>query len=103
MRPDSHAKESPAEAPIFDLGIENVGIVARRGNAEAEARRGDARQPAGVVRWGWVEPPVYRRGDLPVAARFSGLAILEQADSTTVIEPGNRVAVGPIGNVTVEV
>jgi N-methylhydantoinase A len=52
---------------------------------------------------GWVETPVYRRHDLPAAARFDGPAILEQADCTTVIEPGNRVIVDPIGNVIVDI
>jgi N-methylhydantoinase A len=52
---------------------------------------------------GWAETPVYVREQLPAAARFAGPAIVEQLDCTTVIEPGNRVEVDPIGNLIVSV
>jgi len=52
---------------------------------------------------GWRETPVYVREQLPLAAIFAGPAIVEQLDCTTVIEPGNRVAVDPIGNLIVTV
>ena len=52
---------------------------------------------------GWVETPVYLRERLPIDAAFAGPAIVEQLDCTTVIEPGNRVAVDPIGNLIVTV
>ena len=52
---------------------------------------------------GWVETPVYVREQLPPDARFVGPAILEQLDCTTVIEPGNHVAVDAIGNLIVGV
>ncbi|MFL6663587.1 MAG: hydantoinase/oxoprolinase family protein [Rhizobacter sp.] len=51
----------------------------------------------------WIETPVYRRQNLPVGACFEGPAILEQADCTTVVEPGNRVRVDSIGNLIVSV
>ncbi len=35
--------------------------------------------------------------------RFDGPAIVEQLDCTTVVEPGQRVAVDPIGNLIVSV
>jgi N-methylhydantoinase A len=47
--------------------------------------------------------PIYVREHLPVGARFDGPAIVEQLDCTTVIEPGNRVEVDPIGNLIVSV
>jgi N-methylhydantoinase A len=52
---------------------------------------------------GWHETPVYLRERLPAQARFTGPAIVEQLDCTTVIEPGNRVEVDPIGNLIVSV
>ena len=52
---------------------------------------------------GWIETPVYQRELLPVAARFSGPAIVEQLDCTSVVEPGDRVEVDPIGNMIVSV
>jgi len=47
--------------------------------------------------------PIYVREHLPAGARFEGPAIVEQLDCTTVIEPGNRVEVDPIGNLIVSV
>jgi len=47
--------------------------------------------------------PIYVREHLPAGARFDGPAIVEQLDCTTVIEPGQRVAVDPIGNLVVRV
>ena len=47
--------------------------------------------------------PVYRRDWLPQGAAFAGPAIVEQLDATTVIEPGNRVALDALGNLIVTV
>lgn len=52
---------------------------------------------------GWQPTPVYRRDLLPVAAKFAGPAIVEQLDSTTVVEPGNIVTLDPIGNLLIAV
>ena len=50
---------------------------------------------------GWRETPVYDRGRLPLSATFGGPAIINQLDCTTVIEPGNRVALDPLGNLII--
>jgi N-methylhydantoinase A len=50
-----------------------------------------------------VATPVYRRERLPRGALFSGPAIIEQLDATTVIEPGNRVELDALGNLIVTV
>jgi N-methylhydantoinase A len=52
---------------------------------------------------GWEETPVYRRETLGVGARFTGPAILEQLDATTVVEPGDRVCVDALGNLEITV
>ncbi|HEY2560034.1 MAG TPA: hydantoinase/oxoprolinase family protein [Caldimonas sp.] len=52
---------------------------------------------------GWRETPIYVRERLPLAARFEGPAIVEQLDCTSVVEPGQRVAVDAIGNLIVSV
>ena len=52
---------------------------------------------------GWVDTPVYRREYLPVEANFNGPAIVEQLDSTTVVEPGNTVTVDKLGNLILKV
>jgi len=52
---------------------------------------------------GWQDTPVYDRERLPRGADFIGPAILEQLDTTVVIDPGNRVAVDTLGNLIVTV
>ncbi len=51
----------------------------------------------------WIETPVYLREQLPLGAEFAGPAIVEQLDCTTVVEPGNRVAMDSIGNLIITV
>ena len=74
------------------------------GNA-MKATLGEARRATRPV-WfdgDWHETPIYQREWLPVGARFIGPAIVEQLDTTIVIEPGNRVTRDPIGNLLVSV
>jgi N-methylhydantoinase A len=49
----------------------------------------------------WLETPVYQRNCLPETVE--GPAIIEQLDCTSVLEPGNRARVDPLGNLQVEV
>jgi N-methylhydantoinase A len=51
---------------------------------------------------GWRHTDVWSRLDLPKGARIDGAAILEQADATTVIEPGLSGRVDALGNLIVE-
>ncbi|MBM3220679.1 MAG: hydantoinase/oxoprolinase family protein [Candidatus Rokubacteria bacterium] len=51
----------------------------------------------------WHDTPIYRRERLAVGVRFDGPAIVEQLDSTTVIEPGDRVEVDTLGNLIITV
>jgi N-methylhydantoinase A len=52
---------------------------------------------------GFRDTPVYQREKLPQGAKFTGPAIIEQLDCTTVIEPGNRVELDALGNLLVTV
>ncbi len=52
---------------------------------------------------GWHDTPVYMRGDLAPGMRFDGPAIIEQSDTTTVVEPGMDVVVDLKGNLLVKV
>lgn len=52
---------------------------------------------------GWQDTPVYDRERLPRNVSFAGPAILEQLDTTVVIEPGNQVNVDKLGNLIVSV
>ena len=51
----------------------------------------------------WVETPIYARERLPIDAAFSGPAIIEQMDTTIVIEPGDRVTGDAQGNLIIHV
>jgi N-methylhydantoinase A len=50
----------------------------------------------------WRDTDVFARLDLPVGARITGPAVLEQADATIVIEPGMTGRVDALGNLFVE-
>jgi N-methylhydantoinase A len=52
---------------------------------------------------GWQPTPVYQRDWLPRDARFTGPAIVEQLDTTVVIEPGDRAERDALGNLRVRV
>jgi N-methylhydantoinase A len=51
----------------------------------------------------WHDTPVYRREQLGVGVELEGPAIVEQLDTTTVIEPGDRVRVDRLGNLEITV
>ena len=51
----------------------------------------------------WHDTPVYRREQLGAGAALTGPAIVEQLDTTTVIEPGDRVRVDVLGNLEIAV
>ncbi|WP_417520191.1 hydantoinase/oxoprolinase family protein [Minwuia sp.] len=51
----------------------------------------------------WTDCPVYWRERLPVGASLTGPAILEQADTTTVLDPGATATVDAEGNLIIEV
>jgi N-methylhydantoinase A len=52
---------------------------------------------------GWRETPVYDRAKLPPDAVIQGPAIVEQMDTTLVIDPGDRAAPDPEGNLIVTI
>ncbi|HJQ58494.1 MAG TPA: hydantoinase/oxoprolinase family protein [Vineibacter sp.] len=52
---------------------------------------------------GWRDTPILARDRLPLDARFDGPAVIEQLDTTIVVEPGNKVSLDSLGNLAVEV
>ena len=52
---------------------------------------------------GWVDTPVYWRDHLPIDLHLTGPAIIEQMDTTIVIDPGCTVTSDADGNLIVEV
>ena len=89
----------------------HTAVIGRRTSTElaALATRGkNGGNGSGVKRdvWyrsGWQETPVLHREDLPPGTEFSGPAIVEQLDTTTVIEPECDVRVDAAGNLVVTV
>jgi N-methylhydantoinase A len=70
------------------------------------ARRQAVAQPSAMRRvWfdGWHDTPVYWRDHLPVRIALQGPAIIEQMDTTIVIDPGAGVTQDADGNLIVEV
>ncbi|CAN5604916.1 hypothetical protein BH24ACT21_BH24ACT21_07900 [soil metagenome] len=50
----------------------------------------------------WMETPIYDRNGLRPDNIVEGPAIVQQDDTTTVIEPGYRGAVDRFGNILIE-
>ncbi len=86
------------ERPDFDLGR----IMDPRLRAETvENARVGTRQV-----WfdgNWLETAIYERDKLPTGGQFAGPAIVEQMDTTIVVEPGNSVEVDDDGNLSIEI
>ncbi|MEM7696655.1 MAG: hydantoinase/oxoprolinase family protein [Pseudomonadota bacterium] len=70
----------------------------------AEARVEGARRPPRQIFVGgaWYEAAIFDRLSLPVGVRVAGPAVLEQADTTILIEPGFEGRVDAFGNVILE-
>ncbi len=64
----------------------------------AETGRRNAWYPGG-----WMETPILSRDALPLSTVFSGPAILEQLDTTIVVEPGNKIEIDSLGNLLISV
>jgi N-methylhydantoinase A len=51
----------------------------------------------------WIDTPIYDRARFKPGMTFTGPAIIEQSDTTTVIEPGMSARVDAFHNILVEV
>ena len=65
----------------------------------AKAKKGQRR----VYFGGWVDTPVYWRDHLPLDAELNGPAIIEQMDTTIVVQPGDRVTSDADGNLIIQI
>jgi len=52
---------------------------------------------------GWVATPVYWRDHLPLDLALHGPAIIEQMDTTTLVEPGDLVTSDADGNLIIHI
>ena len=80
--------------PRFDLST-----LAPEGGSVEEARAGTRLVH---FRDAWHETAIYKRLALPVGARIPGPAILEQPDTTVLIEPGLTGVIDDLGNTIIE-
>ena len=78
--------------------IDLLSLAPEAGASVEAARRGTRR----VWFEGWRETPVLDRLALPVGAVVAGPAVLEQPDTTILIEPGHAGRVDRFGNLVVE-
>ena len=51
----------------------------------------------------WHDTTIYKRERLPIDSKFKGPAIIEQMDTTTVVEPGDTVSLDKDGNLLIEI
>ena len=111
---EAHRQRYNFELPDSPLEIATVRVVGRgtiRGVSlvESENGAGDTDASGAVARkervyFGgeWVETPIYDRGRLRPGNAVEGPAIIQQDDTTTVIEPGYKGAVDRLGNIRIE-
>lgn len=83
------------------VAIEGLLPAEQRQDSVGEALIG--RRPVWFAEGGWQETPVYSREALPFAALFAGPAIVQQLDTTLVVEPGDHIEVDVHGNLIVTV
>jgi N-methylhydantoinase A len=97
-----------AEIEIVNARVSAQGVIHRR-EATRQTERGEAadavkgQRPVYFQGGGFVTSTVYDRARLRWGARFSGPAIVEQWDSTTVVPPGAAVDVDEFLNLVIRV
>ena len=101
------AENDPVE--LVTLRVEAIGLVdkldpsIRAIGAEAPAEPMSSREVWMPEAGGSVRCPVFARAELPAGHEFSGPAILEQMDTTTLLPPGSEARVDRSGNLIVAV
>jgi N-methylhydantoinase A len=91
---------------IVNCRVRAVGLVPRApiarvpGGADLEGAVKE-RRPVYFDGAGWVDTPIYRRAQLPVAVPVDGPAVIEEMSSTTVILPGQQARADEYGNLVV--
>ncbi|MBV8837246.1 MAG: hydantoinase/oxoprolinase family protein [Alphaproteobacteria bacterium] len=76
--------------------------VERQVNGGAAAQAATAHGKRRVHFGQWMDTPIYRRADLKPGMTVAGPAIIEQSDTTTVVEPRMKVRVDRFHNLIVE-
>jgi N-methylhydantoinase A len=87
----------------------HTAVVGRRRPVPLKALAAiDGRAPTVLRRrvWfeqGWLDTPIYRRQHLAPGSCLDGPAVIEQLDTTIVVEPGNRAHTDDLGNLIIRV
>ncbi|MPZ61454.1 MAG: hydantoinase/oxoprolinase family protein [Propionibacteriales bacterium] len=111
-----HGHAAPGQpVEVVNYRIEAVGLVPRVELARLEPAEGPPEDAQLGTRsayfsspdhpnqsTGLTDVPVYDRDKLRAGHRFSGPALVDQYDATTVVAPGQVVTVDPFGNLLVE-
>jgi N-methylhydantoinase A len=105
---EHHSREFGTDLGDLDVRLVSARttVLARQPPAHLEHGLPGSRAPAPRARrpvyfQEWVETPVYAREDLLAGAELQGPMIVEQDDTTTVIEPGMHVHVDRLANLVV--
>ena len=98
---------APAEpVEVVSLRLTTVGRIAKpplRHLAPGGAAQPKERRPVYFAEAGdYVDCPIYDRYALAAGAAFTGPAVVEEFDSTTVVHPGFAVRVDDVGNLIIE-
>jgi N-methylhydantoinase A len=103
-----HEREFGSDLGDLDVRLVSARttVLARRPPAPAARARSATGAPVPRARRGvyfqeWVQTPVYAREDLLPGAELDGPMIVEQDDTTTVIDPGMHVRVDRLANLVV--
>jgi N-methylhydantoinase A len=93
--------------PVVIVNLRTRVVGRRGGMAQRSFRPATTKTPAPIKRrpvyfGGWHDAAVYARTDLLPGMSFEGPAIVEQDDTTTVVEPGMVTRVDAYGNLLVE-
>jgi N-methylhydantoinase A len=97
------------DIPVVLVNLRTVAVGSRSSTAAARAKaqassatpKPIGRRPVHFARW--YDTPVYHRDDLLPGMAFEGPAIIEQKDTTTVVEPDMTLVVDPHSNLLVKV
>jgi N-methylhydantoinase A len=96
-----------AGIPVMVINVRTT-VEGKRKRVERHVNGAGAAQAAPAhasrrVHFGqWMDTPIYRRADLKPGMTIAGPAIIEQSDTTTVVEPRMKVRVDRFQNVIVE-
>lgn len=94
--------EIVAVRTVHSLPVGEPRLESPHAAGSVEGAQIDARPAWFEAAGGYVETPRYDRARLPVEAEIEGPAVLEQTDTTVVVQPGQRARVDASGALIVE-